>query len=366
MPFTIVRNDITKMEVDAIVNTANDLPTYGTGTDYAVYKAAGDKELLACREQIGRKKEGDVFITPGFNLPAKYIIHAVSPMWVDGNHGEKELLAKCYIDALKLAKDTGCESIAFPLISAGGFGFPKEIAFDIATNEIKKFLADENEEMDIVLVVFGDAVVRLSAKLFNSIESFIDSHYVEEAEEEEYGDVYRRSHSISEEYSSYLPERYPDDLTEPDEEWEDYSKEIIELEPQMLLAESTSCTSKRSLDDLINNSAETFQQMLFRLIDERGLKDSEVYHRANVSRKHFSKIRNNVEYNPKKQTVFAFAIALNLSLDETKDLLTRAGFALSPSSKLDLIIRYFIENEDYDLFTINEVLFDYGLDTIGV
>lgn len=365
MPFTIIRNDITKMEVDAIVNTAYDLPTYGTGTDYAVYKAAGEKELLACREQIGRKKEGDVFITPGFKLPAKYIIHAVSPLWIDGKQGETELLSKCYKDALKLAKDIGCESIAFPLISAGGFGFPKEIAFDIATSEIKAFLSDD-EDMDVTLVVFGDAVVRLSSRLFDSIESFIDSHYVEEAEAKEYGDVYERRRSLFEDDRSYIPGRYLDALPEVDEADEDIIDESTEAEPHILFAASMAPAPKRSLDDLINNSAETFQQMLFRLIDERGLKDSEVYHRANVSRKHFSKIRNNIDYNPKKQTVFAFAISLKLNIDETKDLLNKAGYSLSPSSKFDLIFQYFIENEDYDMFTINEVLFDYGLDTIGV
>lgn len=346
MPFKIVRNDITRMKVDAIVNTANDLPTYGSGTDYAVYKAAGEKKLLACREQIGRKKEGDVFITPGFKLPAKYIIHAVSPLWKDGEQGETELLSKCYKDALKLANDTGCESVAFPLISAGGFGFPKELAFDIAVNEIKAFLRDN--DMEVILVVFGDATVRLSAKLFDSIDSFIDSHYVAEAEAKEYGEPYGRRR-----------DRYKDvvDSAKADE---------IPVAAPKFYGPRMAAVPGRSLEDIINNPAETFQQMLFRLIDERGLKDSEVYHRANINRKHFSKIRNNVDYNPRKQTVFAFAIALELNLDETRDLLNRAGYALSPSSKYDLIIQYFIENENYDMFTINGVLFDYGLDTIGL
>ena len=198
MPFKIVRNDITKMDTEAIVNTANDHPTVGTGCDHAVYMAAGYDELLAWRkEHIGYVKEGDVFITPGFHLPAKYIIHAVSPLYVDGKHEEEELLRSCYRKSLALAAERGIRSLAFPLISTGGFGYPKEEGMRIAVDEIHGFLL--HTDMDIFLVVFDEKATRMGRNLYPDLEAYIDLNYVQERNEEEYGGAFEAAKSPREE-----------------------------------------------------------------------------------------------------------------------------------------------------------------------
>lgn len=324
MPFQIVRNDITLMQVDAIVNTANEFPTYSSGTDTAVYEAAGVEKLLAAREKIGFLNEGEVAITPGFNLPAQYIIHAVSPLYQGGNKGESERLRSCYNKSLQLAKEHGCKSIAFPLIATGGFGYPQEEGMEIALSCINQFLM--KEDMMVYLVVFNKEAFHLSGKLFNDVQSYIDDHYVEEKIEVEYS--YR---CISEPAFSRPAEK----------------------------------KSRRSLDDVISQASETFQQQLFRLIDQSGEKDVTIYKKANVDKKLFHKIKINENYQPSKHTVICFSLALELSLDETKDLLARAGYALSPCNKRDLIIQYFIENKIYDIYTVDCVLYDYDQQMLG-
>ena len=202
MPFEIVRNDITRMKVDAIVNTANPKPKYSSGTDTAVYKAAGEEELLAERKKIGHMNEGDVAITPGFNLPAKYIIHAVSPFYMGGDQGEEEKLRSCYRKSLQLAKENGIKSISFPLISTGGFGYPKEEGMRIAVDEINAFLL--GNDMEIFLVVFDTKATHLGEKIYPGLEAYIDHNYVMDASETEYGDVYSASMRRSEpEYDKY-------------------------------------------------------------------------------------------------------------------------------------------------------------------
>lgn len=185
MPLRIVRNDIVKMTTDAIVNTANDHVVVGTGCDGAVYRAAGYDELLNYRrEYIGFVEEGGAFITPGFGLNARYIIHAVSPRFIDGDHGEEEKLRSCYRKSLQLAKENGVRSIAFPLISTGGFGYPKEEGLRIAVDEINAFLFEN--EMDIFLVVFDEKSTRFGEKIYPDLEAYIDLYYVEVANETEY------------------------------------------------------------------------------------------------------------------------------------------------------------------------------------
>lgn len=324
MPFEIVRNDIVNMKVDAIVNTANPKPIIGDGTDRAIHCKAGERLLMA-RKEIGDIAIGTSKITPAFDLNARYVIHTAGPIWKDGKSGEEALLASCFKNSLRLAKEKDCESIAFPLISSGSYGFPKPIALQIAVREISAFLLEN--EMQVYLVVFGKQSFELSEKLFKSVSSYIDENYV--------------SDKMSLEYGKSKVRRF------------DYE--------EMLLSESSyEITSKMpNLDGMLNNLDKGFSETLLDLIDRTGKKDSEIYKKANVDRKLFSKIRNNVNYKPSKATALAFAIALELDLDETSDLLSRAGYALSQSSKFDVIVKYFIENKKYDIFEINSALFRF-------
>ena len=324
MPFEIVRNDIVNMKVDAIVNTANPKPIIGAGTDKAVHDKAGARLLLA-RKEIGNIAVGEAAITPAFDLDANYVIHTAGPIWKDGRSGEEKLLASCFRNSLGIAKKKSCESIAFPLISTGSYGFPKPLALQIAVREISSFLMEN--EMQVYLVVFEKQSFELSEKLFKSVSSYIDANYVSEKMNLEYG-------------TSKVRRR-------------DYE--------EMLLHESSYEITARipNLDGMLNNLDKGFSETLLDLIDRTGKKDSEIYKRANVDRKLFSKIRNNADYRPSKTTAIAFAIALELDLDETSDLLSRAGYALSQSSKFDVIVRYFIENKKYDIFEINSALFRF-------
>lgn len=324
MPFEIVRNDIVNMKVDAIVNTANPRPIIGAGTDKAVHDKAGARLLLA-RKEIGDIAIGTSKITPAFDLNARYVIHTAGPIWRDGKSSEEALLASCFKNSLRLAKEKECESIAFPLISTGSYGFPKPLALQIAVREISSFLMEN--EMQVYLVVFEKQSFELSEKLFKSVSSYIDANYVSDKMNMEYGTSKLRRFDYEE----------------------------------MLLRESSyEITSKMSnLDGMLENLDKGFSETLLYLIDRTGKKDSEIYKKANVDRKLFSKIRNNADYRPSKATAIAFAIALELSMDETDDLLARAGIALSQSNKFDVIVRYFIENKKYDIFELNSVLFEF-------
>ena len=324
MPFEIVRNDIVNMKVDAIVNTANPKPIIGAGTDKAVHDKAGARLLLA-RKEIGNIAVGEAAITPAFDLDANYVIHTAGPIWKDGRSGEEKLLASCFRNSLGIAKKKSCESIAFPLISTGSYGFPKPLALQIAVREISSFLMEN--EMQVYLVVFEKQSFELSEKLFKSVSSYIDENYVSDKINAEYKMSNLRSYELLFEASD--TPRY-----------------------------GTIC-SNPNLDGMLENLDKGFSETLLALIDRTGKKDSEIYKKANVDRKLFSKIRNNADYRPSKTTAIAFAIALELNMDETNDLLSKAGFALSQSSKFDVIVRYFIENKKYDIFELNTVLFEF-------
>jgi len=349
MPFEIVRNDITKVKADAIVNSANRHPICGGGTEYQIYEAAGREDLLKAREQVGPLDVAEVAVTPAFALDAKYIIHTVGPKWNDGKSGEIAALANCYRNALEKAKELGCQSIAFPLISSGVFRFPKDYAVRIATQTIGEFL--QINEMLVTLVVFDRKAFEVSEDLYSDIQAFIDDNYVQD----KYEGVRR-----------YARRRWQG-RNVPDEECEDMalqSPQIPAEEPlycAMKLAEKSSA----SLDDILAKPGETFCDKLFNLIHEKNLDDVEVYKKANLDRKHFSKIRSNVKYKPTKKTALALAIALHLNMDETKDLLARAELALSPSNRGDLVVSYFIERGMYDIWEINNMLFKFGLPTLG-
>lgn len=335
MPFKIVHNDIAEMNTDAIVNAANSHLQMGGGVCGAIFKKAGVELLKKELDEIGICPVGQAVITKGYNLPAKYIIHAVGPVWKGGLNNEKELLASAYRSSLKLAKEYNLESISFPLLSAGAYGYPKEEALQIAIGVISDFLM--KNEMDIYLVVFDRSAVSISEKLFGDMIHYINTYY-----EPSYR--IRKSIEFEEIYS----------LEEPF---------IHEFKTD--LSSTMKTTMTKSLEDALNNLDETFSEMLLRLIDEKGKTDVEVYKKANIDRRLFSKIRNNKNYCPKKSTALALAISLELSLDETIDLLSKAGYTLSPSNKFDVIIQYFIEKEIYDIYTINETLFYFDQSLLG-
>ena len=342
MPLEIVRNDITKMQVDAIVNTANPRPIVGGGVDRAIHKAAGT-DLLAARKKIGDIATGKAAITSAFNLHARFVIHTVGPVWQDGEHRERELLSSCYANSLQLAAENGCGSIAFPLISAGVFGCPSEIAIAVATQAIRDFLLDH--ELEVYLVVFDHKTFKISSSLFEDVQNYLDERYVEEILEEEYRDDCRDRRRFME-APTYLGD-------------EVHVGAAVDI-PQFIPPKK-----KRSLEDLLAEVDDTFSEALLRLIDVKGKTDPEVYKKANVDRKLFSKIRNNPAYKPSKSTALAFAVALELNLDETKDFIGRAGYALSHSSKSDIIVEYFIQHGEFDIITINETLFTFEQPLLG-
>jgi O-acetyl-ADP-ribose deacetylase (regulator of RNase III)/transcriptional regulator with XRE-family HTH domain len=341
MPFTIVRQDITKMKVDAIVNAANTDLQMGGGVCGAIFKAAGAAQLQAACDKLAPIKTGEAVITPGFNLPAKFVIHAAGPVYRYQNAEQSEkLLRSAYMESLRLAIENKCESIAFPLISSGIYGYPKDEALQVATAAIQDFLI--NNDIDITLVVFDKSAFTVSRELLGAVESYIDEHYVDthQIKRRKLLDVERQA------------------ISEADERANIFNEPLLE---EMLAP----IGAPAPLDDLVGNLDEPFSQMLLRLIDAKGMTDVEVYKRANLDRKLFSKIRSNKGYTPSKRTAIALAVALKLSLDETDDLLERAGYALSHAVKFDVIVEYFIANGKYDVFAINEVLFEYDQPLLG-
>ena len=384
MALRIIRNDITKMNTEAIVNTANGRPDVGPGCDHAVYLAAGYDELLTYRkEKIGSVREGKAFITPGFKLAAKYIIHAVSPRFKDGRSGEERVLRSCYKNSLRLAKENDIRSVSFPLISTGSFGYPKEEGLRIALDEINAFLAEN--DMEIYLVVFDDTAADLGKKLYPGLEEYIDRKYVEQAEEAEYAaprpsapaaplvgsapggpfvsarmEMSRPAYgtgrmklgrpSASSEKRAAKPAGAPEPVAYESMEADSFCD--FETEHESKLAER------------MKHLSDTFSEYLLYLIKEKDMENAEVYNRAIVDKKVFSKIKNNPDYHPQKLTALCLCVGARLNLDEAKDLLARAGYALSPCDKTDIIFSYFIENEIYDMLELDIQLEEHGLPCI--
>lgn len=383
MPFKIVRNDITKMNTEAIVNTANDHPTVGTGCDSAVYKAAGYDKLLKYREEkIGFVPEGDAFITPGFKLKAKYIIHTVSPLYMGGHKGEDEKLRSCYRKSLQIAKENGIKSISFPLISTGGFGYPKEEGMRIAVDEINAFLL--SNEMNIFLVVFDTKATQLGEKIYPGLEAYIDHNYVKKAREEEYDacfgsmrpselgcDRYLSNAEMTERRTRRNAEGKPSFsglMFKKEQAKKSVSDEALSVE------ESCECDEtpffdfeeqhESKLEERMKHMSDTYSEYLMYLIRERNMENGKVWKRAIVDKKIFSKIKNNRNYHPNKLTALCLCVGAKLNLDESKDLLARAGYALSPCDKTDIIFAYFIENEIYDMIELDIQLEEHGLPCI--
>lgn len=383
MPLKIVRNDITKMDCEAIVNTANEHPTVGTGCDYAVYKAAGYDELLAYREKIGFVKKGDVFLTPGFRLKAKYIIHAVSPLYINGKKKEENKLRSCYRKSLKLAAECGVKTLAFPLISTGGFGYPKEEGMRIAVDEINAFLL--KNEMTVYLVVFDSISAMLGAKIYPDLKSYIDQNYVNFRKREEYEDCCYENVQAAERAPVSLRNemripKYPGGVTKERETEESLSTRIMDSfmeeseADEPLTDRVNSCIDSDDADafnffdehesalaERMEHISDTFSQYLLYLISAKGMTNAEVYKRAIVDKKVFSKIKNNPQAHPRKMTAMCLCVGARLNMDETKDLLARAGYALSPCDKTDIIFSYFIEHHIYDMIELDIQLEEHGL-----
>ena len=323
MPLHIVRNDITVMKADAIVNAANESLLGGGGVDGAIHRAAGPELLKECRT-LGGCKTGQAKLTKGYRLPAKYVIHTVGPVWRGGGCGEKELLISAYRSSLELALAHGCETVAFPLISSGVYGYPKDQALKIAVDTIGDFLLAH--DMTVWLVIFDRDAYTIGGKLFADIAAYIDDRYVDE-----------RADSREQQY-----------------------RRMMAAAPSLCAVEAPG-----SLDEALSRLDESFSQMLLRKIDERGMTDAQCYKKANIDRKLFSKIRSDMHYKPSKPTAMAFAVALELPLDEARDLLQKAGFAFSRASKFDIIVEYFIAHRNYNIFEINEALFAFDQSLLG-
>ena len=339
MPLTIVRSDITTMDVDVIVNAANSALQRGGGVCGAIFAAAGTTDLQNACDEAGGCAVGRAVMTDAFQLPAEKIIHTVGPIWQGGTANEEVHLTQCYQNSLALAVEHNYKSIAFPLISSGIYGYPKDQALEVATHAIRTFLLDH--DIHVYLVVFDQHAFQLSEKRFDSVSAYIDEHYVAQREEPN-----RRRHRIEVEYD-----------------------QVFELQEESVFESNTfpieMPQSKRSLEDVLAQMDESFAEGLLRLIDEKGMTDVETYRKANIDRRLFSKIRNQADYTPLKKTVLAFAIALELNLDETTDFLNKAGYALSRSNKFDVIIEYFIEEANYNIYEINEVLFSFEQILLG-
>ena len=346
MPFKIIRDDITKVKADAIVNPANPEPVIGGGVESAIYEAAGKEKLLEARKELGRLQPGKVGVTEAFNLAAKYIVHVSGLYWKGGNSFEARCLKECYEKALKAALDKGCKSIAFPLLGTGTYGFPKDIGLDVAVSTFTEFL--EEYEMDITLVVFGNDAVNVSGKLVDEVRSFVDDKYVKEALETEY----KEDRNI---------ERY----ALPNERFHLLLKEeTYDVLDNACTKDTSSAKQPGSLEAALKNIyKESFEKHLQQLINKKGLRNSEVYAAANISKQYFSKLLKG-QVKPSKDKMLALAVGLRLNMDETADFLRIGGYALSPISQTDTVVEYFIRKQEYNVLKINIVLFDYGLEPL--
>lgn len=334
MPLELKRCDIIKLKVDAIVNAANESLLGGGGVDGAIHAAAGPRLLEECKT-LGGCKTGEAKITRGYNLFARHVIHTVGPVYIDGKHNEAELLKSCYINSLKLAREYDIRSIAFPIISSGIYGYPKKEATKIAIEAIKEFL--EHNEMDVILTFYEKKVSDYFEPLSFDIDSIINENLEVVYNKKPIG-MQGASISLAKEELPKFSRRSP-------------SKDLIVESQEMSFG--------------LDKIDESWQQMLFRKIDEKGIRDSDCYRKSNVDRRLFSKIRSNIFYRPKKTTALAFLFGLELSIDEAEDMLEKAGFAFSRSLPTDIIVKTFIEKGIYDIYAVNVALFDHDLPQLG-
>ena len=318
MPFTIVHDDITRLSVDAIVNPTNAYFSGKGGTDGAIYRVAGPwlRVALAMKRPLA---VGDAIITEGFELPARYIIHTRGPVWEGGEDGEAEDLVRCYNNCLKLAWKSGCQSVAFPLISGGTFGFPNDDALQIAKDTINSFL--RTNDMDVFLVIFMQHTFNLSKNLFADVSEYVAANLYRVA------DV---AYSLDPEGSYGLNSSAH------------YSADPVTLD----------------LAEMLRHKSETFSCMLARLVDECGKTAPDIYKKARVTKSVYSKIMANIHYKPSKLTAVAFALALQLPWEELKELVESAGYSMTRTNKFDIVIEYFVRNKKYSIDEINAVLYE--------
>ena len=339
MPLQIVRQDITNMNVDAIVNTTNEEMIGYSGVDLAVHQGAGPLLEKECAKLMPLGL-GEAKITKGYNLDAKYIIHTSGPIWQGGLSGESIILKSCYLESLKLAVKKGCSSVAFPLISSGTYGYPKDKVLKFAVSVITEFLLEH--ELTVYLCVFDKKSYEFSQTLFKEIKDFLEDDCTNKICLDDTEEYRGARYHISRKYCDAAP---------------------------MLMAEMPEPTVKgkdKSFEEYMKDKDKSFAYKLFDLIDERKMTDVECYKKANVDKKTFSKIKCNPDkYKPSKQTAVAFAIALELSLDETQELLASAGLTLSKSFTFDKIIMFFLEKGSYNIFEINEALFEFDQMLLG-
>lgn len=363
MPFQIIRNDITKVEADAIVNSANPNPIYAGAVDRSIYLAAGADELLAARQKIGPIAVGSAAYTPAFDLPAKYIIHTVGPVWVDGEHGEFASVRSCYTESLKLANDLGCHSIAFPMISSGAYHFPKDLALEVATSAIYSFLL--HHEMDVYLVVYDQDTFDYSGKLFQDIRAFIDEEYIDSQKTAALlaateGDLSVGTTLIMEGVSEGLVNQTT--LDKVSQHKEELLAKFKSIETPLSYERERKDNS--TLEDILQQDESNFGDYLCELIAEKGMKNSEAYNAANVSKQAFSQIKYS-KNPPLRSTVAAFAVALHLSEAEAELLFEKAGYSLSTTQKYDKAIRFFLRNHKYNIVENNIALYQNGLPQLG-
>lgn len=399
MPLLFVKGDITKIKADAIVNAANNSLLGGGGVDGAIHRTAGPELLAECRTLHGCET-GEAKITAGYRLPCKYVIHTVGPVYQGGTHGEPELLRSCYLKSLELAAEHQCESVAFPAISTGVYGYPKEEAAEIAAAAAREFL--ETHEMTVLFVYYNGAETRGSLALAEYIRSHwyapakYNAFFVkDEAPKEERKGVaglFKRRKMTCDSAMPVAAEAVPEAAKEqeaalseelPEEDFacdeaagskpEGFGMVSENREAFAGAAMADACQAMQAAaskpmgarPDFRGMLDESFSQMLLRKIDESGMTDSECYHRANIDRKLFSKIRSDALYRPSKPTAIAFAVALRLPSAEAEEMLKKAGYAFSQSSLFDVIIRFFIEQKEYDILKINEELFRYDQPLLG-
>ena len=352
MPFQIIRHNIAEVDVDAIINTTNTRPVIHGGADLTIHKFAGE-ELLKAREAFGIMKVGDAFITDGYNLKARHVIHVAAPVW--GSDDAEVMLRQCYDRAFEVAYANKIRSLAFPLIGAGTYCFPPEVALRVALAAVNDFLMTHT--MDMMLVVFDKKAFKLSQQLHNAVQSYIDEHYVEELVQHEYLDgqsvAFNRRGRQKRQREKYSYEASVQDVHQMADDFQSAAAPVSYMD------------YGTSLEDLLKTKDKSFADALLSLIDRKGLTDAYVYKKANVDRKLFNKIKLHPDYQPRKTTCLAFAVALELNLDETMDLISHAGYALSHSSKVDIIVEYFIKRKEYNIYEINSVLFDYDCPILG-
>ena len=379
MPLHLVRQDITVMHVDAIVNAANTRLLMGGGVCGAIFRAAGARRMQQACDSLSPIRTGEAVATPGFDLPARFVIHTAGPVWQGGDHGEERLLRDCYHNALALALHMGCASVAFPLISGGIFGYPKAEALHVAVDEIRRFLERDDADLEVTLCVFDAGALAAADGLDARIDAYIDDHYVaahrgmrdRSREFDVLGlqppagfDGAVETGVAEEPQESFAPMAAPSAAPESTSESAPTPRRAEALRPRKASAPQPRRASQVT-DDVLADLDEPFNVILMRLIDAKGADDVDVYKRANISRKLFSKIRCGNGYMPGKKTVLALAIALRLDIDETEDLLACAGYALSHSVKFDVIVEFFIVHGVFDVFTINETLFRYDQPLLG-